>query len=131
MTNKYKIIIDTDIGDDIDDALAIAYALGSSEFDIQAVTTVYGDVKTRSLLARKLLDRAGRSDIPVGTGAALPMQGYYYEGTKPEECSQKALAEDTGAEFPDAADLMADIIRDNPGEVFIKTYVHDRIGHIK
>ncbi len=69
------ILIDTDIGDDIDDALAIALALASPEVDLRAVTTVFGDVATRTRLALKLLATCGRSDIPVGTGRSAPLMG--------------------------------------------------------
>ena len=68
-----KIIIDTDIGDDIDDALAIALALGSPELDLIGVTTVYGRVDLRTRLALKELQVFGRTDIPVATGIGKPL----------------------------------------------------------
>ncbi|MGC2326107.1 MAG: nucleoside hydrolase, partial [Candidatus Sulfotelmatobacter sp.] len=48
-----KIIIDTDIGDDVDDAFAIALALRSPELEILGITTTFGDTETRA----KLVDR--------------------------------------------------------------------------
>src|SRR5712692_6619736 len=48
-----KVIIDTDIGDDVDDAFAVALALRSPELQILGVTTTFGDTETRA----KLLDR--------------------------------------------------------------------------
>jgi purine nucleosidase len=69
---KEKIIIDTDIGDDIDDALAIALALNSPEIEVVGITTVYKNAKARARLAKKLLLMAGREDIPVYAGVGQP-----------------------------------------------------------
>ncbi len=69
------VLIDTDIGDDIDDALALAFALASPELDVRAVTTVYGPVDVRTRLALKVLSTCGRDDVPVATGRAEPLFG--------------------------------------------------------
>ncbi len=68
-----KVVIDTDIGDDIDDALALAFALSSPELDVKAVTTVYGRTDIRARLAAKILKAYGREDIPVAAGATKPI----------------------------------------------------------
>ncbi len=67
------VIIDTDIGDDIDDAFALAFAVSSPELTVKAVTTVFGHVDVRTQLALKLLLACGRSDIPVATGIRKPL----------------------------------------------------------
>src|SRR5690242_21932782 len=59
-----KIIIDTDIGDDIDDAFAVALALKSPELQILGITTEFGDTATRANLVDRMLQEAGRDDIP-------------------------------------------------------------------
>src|ERR1051326_1341944 len=64
-----KIIIDTDIGDDIDDAFAVALALRSPELEIVGVTTTFGDTDARAKIVDRLLGEAGREDIPVAAGA--------------------------------------------------------------
>ena len=69
------ILIDTDIGDDIDDALAIGFALNCPEVNVRAITTVYGDTDTRAKLVIKLLTTFGREDIPVGVGIKKPLFG--------------------------------------------------------
>src|SRR6476660_1942671 len=63
-----KIIIDTDIGDDIDDAFAVALALRSPELQILGISTTFGDTETRAKLLDRLLGEVGRSDIPVAVG---------------------------------------------------------------
>src|SRR5579862_629714 len=69
------IILDTDIGDAIDDALALALALNSPELDVRAVTTVIDDVDSKTRLAWKMLGIYNRRDIPLATGASEPLGG--------------------------------------------------------
>ena len=63
-----KVIIDTDLGDDIDDAFAIALAVKSPEIEILGVTTTFGDTEARARIAGRLLAEVGRTDIPVLAG---------------------------------------------------------------
>ena len=71
---KKKIILDTDIGTDVDDALALTMALNSREdIELRAVTTVHGDVNLRARIALKILKLAGREDIPVAAGISHPL----------------------------------------------------------
>ena len=67
------VIFDTDIGDDIDDALALALALQSPELDVQLVTTVADDVDSRTRLAWKELGLYHRQDVALATGAPHPL----------------------------------------------------------
>lgn len=62
------VLLDTDIGSDIDDAFAIALILHSPELDLRAVTTVSGDTEARARLAAKMLWVDGRRNIPVAAG---------------------------------------------------------------
>jgi purine nucleosidase len=62
------LVLDTDIGTDVDDALALAFALRHPEIDLRAVTTVSGDTLRRARIARKLLLIAGRDDIEAAAG---------------------------------------------------------------
>ncbi len=71
---RYPVLIDTDIGDDIDDAFALALALRSPEIDLQGVTTVFGDTHLRAQLAKHLLLVFGRDDVPVAAGISTPLQ---------------------------------------------------------
>lgn len=72
-----KIIIDTDPG--IDDAMAIFYALSSPKLDVLALTTVFGNTHTATstINALRLLDIAGRPEIPVAHGAADNLTSTY------------------------------------------------------
>ena len=65
---KRRILLDTDMGTDVDDALCLALALASPEIELVAVTAVSGDTRVRAAIARRLLDLAGRPDVPVFAG---------------------------------------------------------------
>jgi inosine-uridine nucleoside N-ribohydrolase len=65
---KTPVILDTDIGDDIDDTWALAMLLKSPELDLKLVTTTYGKAEYRAKLVAKLLSIAGRDDIPIALG---------------------------------------------------------------
>ncbi len=70
---KQKIILDTDIGDDIDDAYALAFILGSSELELIGITTVFQNAAARARQAKTILNLAGREDIPVSAGCGAVM----------------------------------------------------------
>lgn len=67
-----KIIIDTDIGDDIDDAYALVSAVNMQCFDILGVTTVYRNSLQRAKIASALLDKLGRKEVGVYVGNDYP-----------------------------------------------------------
>ncbi len=74
--SKVPILLDTDIGSDIDDAFALALIIQSPELDLLGVTTVSGDTQARARLAAKMLWEAGRPTVPViagGPGKPLPI----------------------------------------------------------
>jgi len=122
--SRIKIILDTDIGDDIDDAIALCFALGSPEFELLGVTAVYGDVLTRARIARKMLDLCGRPDVPVRMGFERPLAFEYHPGTAPEECSQRrAVADDPEPleRSGGAAEFIAEMVRRHPGQIHVLT----------
>src|SRR5690348_8880289 len=106
-----KVIIDTDIGDDIDDAFAIALALRSPELQILGITTAFRDTETRAKLVDRMLGEAGRQDIPVAVGVPTDAR---------VGMSQRPYAEGghfARATHPAAVDFILDQIRRNPGEI--------------
>lgn len=118
-----RIIIDTDPG--VDDALAILLALKSPEVKVEAITAVAGNVPLDLTLpnALRMVEIAGRTDIPVAAGASRPLKrrlvtAAYVHGNN-------GLA---GVEFPEpktkptaepASRLIRRIVRQSPGEVSI------------
>ncbi|MEE8453056.1 MAG: nucleoside hydrolase [Thermoguttaceae bacterium] len=72
---KIPVIFDTDIGDDIDDTWALALLLKSSEFDVKLIVGDQGKSIYRAKLIAKLLETAGRTDIPIGIGLDVNAHG--------------------------------------------------------
>jgi purine nucleosidase len=106
-----KVIIDTDIGDDIDDAFAVALALRCPELRILGITTTFGDTETRAKLLDRFLAEAGRPEIPVAVGAASPPKSNF---------TQRRYAENNRyakPSHPDAVTFLLDQIRRNPGQI--------------
>src|SRR6185369_15494299 len=67
-----KVIYDTDIGSDIDDAVALAYLLAQPECELLGITTVTGQAAQRAQLASALCLNAGR-EIPIFPGREVPL----------------------------------------------------------
>ena len=85
-SGRIKVLLDTDIGGDIDDTWALALALRCPEIDLRLVVADTADTVYRAKIAAKLLEVAGRTDVPVGIG--LPFQS---DGPRER---QKAWVED-------------------------------------
>ncbi len=106
-----KVIIDTDIGDDIDDAFAVALALRSPELQVLGITTTFGDTETRAKLLDRFLAEVGRPDIPVAAGAPSPPKSNF---------TQRRYAQNNHyakSSHPDAVAFLLDQIRRNPGQI--------------
>jgi inosine-uridine nucleoside N-ribohydrolase len=106
------IVLDTDIGGDIDDAFAVALILQSPELDLRAVTTVSGDTQARARLAAKMLAVAGLTSIPVAAGIAGPPmdspQTKWADGFSSPQLVQQS-----------AVDLMKSAIDRAPGKIVL------------
>jgi purine nucleosidase len=105
-----KLIIDTDLGDDIDDAFALMLALRSPELQVLGITTAFGDTELRARSADRLLAETGHGDVPVAVGVRT-------EGKTPFTQARYA------ARWPDvkrhkaAVEFALDHIRKSPGEI--------------
>ena len=71
------MILDTDIGDDIDDAFALALILRSPELRLLGVTTTFGDTELRAQLLDRYLEAVDRTDIPVAAGPATETRNVF------------------------------------------------------
>src|SRR5450631_761399 len=121
----YRVIIDTDPG--VDDALALLLAMRSPELKIEAITPVAGNVPLDLTLpnALRMVEIAGRTDIPVAAGARTPLVRRLVTATYAH--GENGLG---GAVFPEpttkpvatpAAELIREIVRKYPGEVTLIT----------
>lgn len=115
-----KILLDTDIGTDVDDAVCLAYLLCHPECELLGITTVTGQAEKRASLASVLCQAAGKH-IPIYPGADGPMQG---EQRQPLAQQAAVLPRwPHQSDFPQgqAVDFLANIIRAHPGEVTLLT----------
>ena len=117
MTTRRRIVLDTDMGTDADDALCLALALAAPELELVAVTTVSADTRRRAAIARRLLDLAGRSDVPVHAGLAAPRTAgaaFLWLGDEGDFLLAKDEAP-PGVADEGAVDAMARLLRDEDG----------------
>ena len=87
------IFLDTDIGDDIDDAYALALILASPELELRGVSTVFGNTAARSRQARTILQLAGRPDVPVSAGCGGVMSPRIDFASGPVDVGGRAVPE--------------------------------------
>jgi inosine-uridine nucleoside N-ribohydrolase len=111
-----RVILDTDIGTDIDDAWALGFAMSSPEFELLAVTISDGNTPARARVACKLLHTANRDDVPVAVGRPTsPPESIDYQFTwaddftakRPVTQSAAQLIVDTARRFPNEVTLIA------------------------
>lgn len=116
-----QTILDTDIGTDVDDSLALALILTSPEIDLIGITCVYGDVELRAKIALKYLKLAGVDHIPVYIGAKNPLLNLdklYWAGHE----GQGILSDDDVNLQPQsqfAVDYLVETILDNPNDIHV------------
>lgn len=115
--NKIKVLFDTDIGTDIDDALALTYLLREDRCDLLGVTTVTGEPVKRAKLASALCIAAGRPDIPVIPGTEKPIFGRVRQNVNAQQNVLERLPHQTEFCELSAVEFMRKTIRENPGEV--------------
>jgi purine nucleosidase len=111
------VLLDTDIGTDVDDCLALAFLLASPEIELCGITTVYGDTLLRARMALKLLALRGAMGIPVAVGAARPLveRGpIYWEGHEGEGLLEPGEAA-PGPDAIPAAGLIGRLALARPG----------------
>ncbi len=106
-----KVIIDTDIGDDIDDAFALALAVKSPELQVLGVTTTFGDTEARAKIAERLLTVVGRAEVPVMAGTPTPTKSRMSQRKYGESGHFGKVSPEEGADF------LLDQIRKYPGEI--------------
>ncbi|MRW87880.1 nucleoside hydrolase [Pseudoduganella sp. FT26W] len=105
-----KVIVDMDIGDDIDDAFALGLLLQSPEIEIVGITTAWGDTALRAQLLERMLRETGHAQIPVAQGVRTT--------GNPQPFTQARYAR--RGKLPsklDAIDFMLDQIKRQPGQI--------------
>lgn len=119
-----RVLFDTDLGDDVDDAAALILALRSPGIQIAGVTTVFKDTRKRRELVQDLLARAGRPEIPVYAGYGKAFVERRFDET--EEPIQYGLLEQAKAGTDDdtevgqcAVDFILETLKERPDTVIL------------
>lgn len=115
-----KVLLDTDIGSDIDDAICLAYLLGQSRCELMGVTTVTGETVRRAQMASALCRIAGK-EVPVYPGAEEPL---VIQQRQPKAPQAAALTlEEKDKRYPEgqAVEFLRKTIREHPGEIHLLT----------
>lgn len=123
-----KLLIDTDPGQDIDDLLALFFALRRPELDVRAITTVTHPSDRRARLVKRLLRYLDRTDIPVAAGAPYPLRPFAGEELRRQHDLAATLNHAVFAEPEDprdapgpedAVDLIIRTVEAHPGEIIL------------
>ena len=112
------MILDTDIGDDVDDAFALAYVIRHPQIEVLAITTVLGDTRWRAALALRLIDELDASTIPVAAGSP---GGERWPVTVSGDVVVAPGTSDARCDPRPAWDLMADVLAQASQPVWLAT----------
>jgi len=117
LAETIPILFDTDIGSDIDDAVALAYLLRQPRCELVGITTVTGDVAKRAALCQVLCDAAGKGDVPIHCGASSVLLHGPGQPAVPQYAAIESRAHRRDWPAYTAIEFMRDAIRSRPGEI--------------
>lgn len=112
-----KILLDTDIGGDIDDAICLAYLLKEPQCDLLGITTVCGEPEKRAAVADAICRAAGRQ-VPIVAGLDTTLQPVPLYPT-PEGAGALEQWPHSTYEKGDAPEFLYEKIRENPHQVVL------------
>jgi inosine-uridine nucleoside N-ribohydrolase len=112
---RVPVVLDTDIGDDIDDTWALAMLLKSPEVDIRLVVSDTGDTAYRAKLIAKMLEVAGRTDVPVGVG--IPGRKPSYREPQRAWVADYSLNDYPGRIYSDGVEAIIETLNSSPEPV--------------
>ncbi len=115
-----KVLLDTDIGSDIDDAVCLAYLLAQPECELLGITTVTGEADKRAMMASVLCKIAGKQ-IPIFPGVEIPLLVPQKQSCAPQAAAVKKWDHDEKFPRGEAVEFLRRTIRENPGEVILLT----------
>lgn len=112
-----KILLDTDIGSDIDDAVALAYLLAHPDAELLGVTTVSCEATKRAMMVSAQCKIAGKKDIPIYPGAETPLIVQTYQPLAPQADALVRWDHETNFPQGEAVEFLRRTIRQHPGEI--------------
>lgn len=111
-----KILLDTDIGTEVDDAITLAYLLAHPNAELVGITTVAGEAVQRARMASALCRAAGR-DVPIVPGCEKPILNEQIELYAPQAAILDKWDHQRDFAPNGAVAFMQKTIRDNPGQI--------------
>jgi purine nucleosidase len=115
-----KLLLDTDIGSDIDDAVCLAYLLANPDCELLGITTVTGQAEARASLASVLCQVAGKR-IPIYPGREEPLLIASQQPTAPQAAALSRWPHETNFPRGQAVEFLRQTIRAAPGEIILLT----------
>jgi purine nucleosidase len=115
-----KIILDTDIGSDIDDAVCLAYLLAHPACQLLGITTVTGEGEKRAEMASALCHVAGK-EVPIFIGAEEPLLIKQRQPEAPQATALSKWSRDIGFPRGEAISFLCETIHEHPGEITLLT----------
>ncbi len=109
------VILDTDLGDDIDDTWALCQALGTPEIDLKLVVTAFHNTPLKARLVAKILESVGRTDIPLGIGKKTEEKGV----NQAQWLGEYTLDQYKGRVIEDGVGALVDAVNASKGQVTI------------
>jgi purine nucleosidase len=113
-----KVLLDTDIGSDIDDAVCLAYLLANPDCELLGVTTVTGEAVKRAAMASALCKVAGKN-VPVFPGADEPLLVPQKQREAPQAAALVRWPHESRFPKGEAVPFLRETIRKHPGEVVL------------
>jgi purine nucleosidase len=122
-SDKIPVILDTDIGSDIDDAVCLAYLLRQKRCELLGITTVSGEPQKRAALSDAVCRAAGRTDIPIHPGCDRTIQGKMFQPECPQAAVLPRFPHRPPEEFKPrtAIEFLREQIHSRPGEITLLT----------
>jgi len=118
---KVPVLLDTDIGSDIDDAVCLAYLLRQPACELVGITAVTGrDPRDRAALASAVCRAAGRDDVPIHSGASCGITtGGVVQPNVPQTAVLSRFDHRPASDFPanTAVQFLWETINARPGEI--------------
>lgn len=115
-----KVLLDTDIGSDIDDAVCLAYLLAQPDCELLGITTVTGEARKRAMLASVLCKTAGKQ-VPILPGAERPLIVSQRQPVASQATALQRWEHDRTFPRGQAVEFLRRTIRENPGEIVLLT----------
>ena len=120
-SDAIPVLLDTDIGSDIDDAVCLAYLLKQPRCELVGVTTVTGEPLKRAQLASAVCKTAGRDDVPIHSGTEQPLLVPLKQSQAAQSAALPNWPHHQQFEPGTAVQFLRDTIRSRPGEITLLT----------